>query len=575
MRFINIYFLFVSRCYHPKLEKLKEIYLRLLTLNIHTMDHPEYTRQVRFDVWVPLYGHRSTDTAVRKHDKYEVMLLNDNNGCMIRSMKRNRAGTNMILRPTMNIDGIRYTTTHIIVASAFPDIVPKETVDHINLDAFNNNILNLRWMTKSDNCASGSVAQKTARNGTHVDMINDLGDVEMTFISIESASRYIADNLSNENGVVGQRKTIASKIREVLSGRRACKAYGHNWKYSVDVIVYENERWRDFNLGTRIIQVSDHGRVRNSYGDIISGAKARHNKYRSVSCVNANTNTTDRQYIHRMVYEAFNGAIPADKHILHDDNAPLDTEGYYRNWLCDLKTGTRSENMNDFYEHKKTTGVKSVIPITSDIATGSVEIQMPVTRRNYQIGNKVVNVEQFNASVITNKNNIICDTQDIESITHASLSGDRVSVNGNRMTIGTFVWTNLMKNTVPEGWCVKPVNRFTLDVRRANLELFHGDPKSMQLPKQIHLTTEEQEELGVAYLPRYVSINKGRLSVSSHIEHDLNTVISKKVALRHNLELYVSHFLKQWYNLKNISYDDDQARYLKLVTEYFMIMDNV
>ena len=44
-------------------------------------------------------------------------------------------------------------TIHRLVASAFiPNINNKEMVDHINTDKTDNNVSNLRWATRSENC---------------------------------------------------------------------------------------------------------------------------------------------------------------------------------------------------------------------------------------------------------------------------------------------------------------------------------------------------------------------------------------------------------------------------------------
>ena len=38
--------------------------------------------------------------------------------------------------------------------------------------------------------------------------------------------------------------------------------------------------------------------------------------------------------------------------IMHDDTAPLYEDGSYRNWLCDLSLGIRSNNMLSFHKNK-------------------------------------------------------------------------------------------------------------------------------------------------------------------------------------------------------------------------------
>ena len=46
--------------------------------------------------------------------------------------------------------------------------------------------------------------------------------------------------------------------------------------------------------------------------------------------------------------------------IMHNDNAPLCEDGTYRNWLCDLSIGTRSENMKSFHNNYNSENEKQI-----------------------------------------------------------------------------------------------------------------------------------------------------------------------------------------------------------------------
>ena len=76
---------------------------------------------------------------------------------------RNKTTKNMIL-PTFeyysltdNGETIKYAQTHVAVASAFPDVPPLETIDHIDNDPTNNTITNLMWLDRSSNSRKGQI----------------------------------------------------------------------------------------------------------------------------------------------------------------------------------------------------------------------------------------------------------------------------------------------------------------------------------------------------------------------------------------------------------------------------------
>ena len=112
----------------------------------------------------------------------------------------------------------------------------------------------------------------------------------------------------------------------------------------------------------------------------------------------------------------------------------------------------------------------------------------------------------------------LCDMQDVKLINELSLQKDnRVQYNGNRLLLAEYVWERIMHQTIEEGHCVKPINGFVNDIRKANLYLFKGDTKAIKLQKQILLTEKEQCELNTDVLPRWVYISNGYLYIQKHI----------------------------------------------------------
>jgi hypothetical protein len=61
------------------------------------------------------------------------------------------------------------------------------------------------------------------------------------------------------------------------------------------------------------------------------------------------------------VYMTFHGQIPDGTIILHDDTAPLHTDGTYRNWAVDLRAGSKRDNNLEYHSEKRN------VLITNDI----------------------------------------------------------------------------------------------------------------------------------------------------------------------------------------------------------------
>tara|TARA_B100001173_G_C15907919_1_gene512832 strand:+ start:445 stop:822 length:378 start_codon:yes stop_codon:yes gene_type:complete len=114
-----------------------------------------------------------------------------------------------------------------LLASAFPNIEPKYSVDHISEVHTNSRLSNLQWMSLSDNSRKGQAAtvektnQNGGRNGKWVKMyrrFEDKDDVEIClFRSIDNAAKTIIRNWDKfkekETDDEPQVKTVSSNIR--------------------------------------------------------------------------------------------------------------------------------------------------------------------------------------------------------------------------------------------------------------------------------------------------------------------------------------------------------------------------
>ena len=115
------------------------------------------------------------------------------------------------------------------------------------------------------------------------------------------------------------------------------------------------EKWVDFHG----YPISNRGRVQTKRGVITTGTQMkyqRNDQYTTIYSIVELTikNKSRHFYMHRLVWTAFNGPIPEGMFVLHNDSNPLtrDENNVQRNWLCDLRLGTQSENMQEYNDNK-------------------------------------------------------------------------------------------------------------------------------------------------------------------------------------------------------------------------------
>lgn len=325
--------------------------------------HPIYG-EIKYDIWSPVYVHRTIkDTGeeeFRLHPNYEIMFIDNKESPYVIRHKRKKNIINKqfgYYNLSENKKNIKYGEIHIALASAFPNETPKETVDHIDDDPNNNHITNLMWMDRSDNSRKGqekSTRQIKNNGGRHGKFVimkkpdqkykndRDKSIPIGSFRSIEKCARFIFDNIIQKDNKP-KASSIASKIGKAINTPHL-KAYGYY--FDAFEIKIDDEEWKKHPKFTEY-QVSTHGRIRNSHG-IISRQEISRNgaKYKNVSVYGS------RKYVHKLVWETWGGKIPDKMDIMHDDNAPTNSDGTYRNWMCDLSIGSRKDNMKSFHDNK-------------------------------------------------------------------------------------------------------------------------------------------------------------------------------------------------------------------------------
>ncbi len=171
---------------------------------------------------------------------------------------------------------------HRLVALAFiQNLENKTDVNHIDKNKLNNNVSNLNWMTRKENNQHklNGLVYTSNKNKAIVRMNMD-EDILQIYDSIEDAGIWAFENKLTKTSHNG-RNAIGNCLNSLSN-----KAYMFKWKYLDNSL--ENEEWREINLkkifGEEILidkkyYVSNLGRFKNSYGQIMDNYKVNENGY--------------------------------------------------------------------------------------------------------------------------------------------------------------------------------------------------------------------------------------------------------------------------------------------------------
>src|SRR3990172_11287970 len=338
--------------------------------------HPMYGEFYYYKPMPVIYHRTDKNTGkhvIEKHNNYKIILIKNNKfPCKI----LNSVGKELSLYykkehdPSVSLSKYKtsrnYLLTHVLLSSAFPEILPEFTVDHIDDNSINHDITNLQWMTRTENATKGQVKScKTSKTGKTTLMIcPETYECLKTFISIAKAAEHIkklhGTKYKGKEGTMSNKIDRAAKSIKVTGKRKRLKAYKYYWEFADNSI--EDEIWKPIQFHANYVyQISNRGRIKKIYGLITKGCPIRGRKYRTTDVIigldDAGRCLSQKYYTRQLVWLAFNGFLP-DKasglEILHDDNAPRDEIDSYRNWLEDLRLGTRSENNQERHKVAKT-----------------------------------------------------------------------------------------------------------------------------------------------------------------------------------------------------------------------------
>ena len=317
--------------------------------------------KVTLGIWYPLH-YKTKDNLIIKCETYSVKFFDDIDHPyeIMNNSKKTLLKTFRAMVTLADNGVVKCTVTHVLLCSAFPNTPTEATADHINDNPKDNRIVNLVWLSWSDNSKKGqqkSVESKKAKggaNGRKVIMCDKDNNHLMEFKNIAKAAEYV---IENNDKITKEVKTVESKIRRAL-GNSKYTAYSYYWTEPEETTI-DDEEWKElpsfYNskiYNDRIYKVSSCGRIRSTHGGIMQQVKDRNGAKYSTVYLTLKDDASRRFYVHILVWETFNGKVPEGHEVLHNDLAPLNDNGSYRNWLVDLKLGTRKENMKEYYSAK-------------------------------------------------------------------------------------------------------------------------------------------------------------------------------------------------------------------------------
>ena len=296
----------------------------------------------------PVYGVFQTgwkpcrDAEGQTYPLYEV-----NEQCQVRNTK-----TKHILSPSKQarvdlcVDR-KSKMRHIYqlcLASFFPNVTPKATVDHIDENHDNNTLTNLQWATRREqNVKSHKLKPRNSgpARSKRVQQLTLNGDLIKVFDSTNQAGRVLKISASRIGACAcGEKPTYRGFkwIYEVME--RDKDLPGEEWKTSEWLRAELKARTKLSDRGIGKVRVSNMGRVQTSYGIKTKGTRKSRNPKNRVY--------TKSIQIHQLVWWAFRtDRPPVGLEICHDDTAPLDEDGCYTNALSTLRLDTHPNNMKE------------------------------------------------------------------------------------------------------------------------------------------------------------------------------------------------------------------------------------
>jgi hypothetical protein len=301
---------------------------------------------------------------------YQISPINNNiQSCIIKNVKTNKilcTKSNNNYDPSINIvhnkKNYGLLLSHLLLNSVFPNIQINETVDHIDDDPLNNDIINLQWMSLKENSKKGQTKSNIISNSKKIEDIFEVFNLKEESVGKFKMKKDLVEFMINKMKLKSGNSTVQSKIDRALSTNGF--AYSHKYKYineqeiqlipddteeNINII---NEEWKELNINehTKKYMVSSKGHIKLD-GVLLKPYQVRGRKYSQIN-INLGENKHEKYYVHQLVWIAHKGSIPDDMIILHNDAIEL-IDKYHRNWLCDLSLGDHSTNNKEHHFQKR------------------------------------------------------------------------------------------------------------------------------------------------------------------------------------------------------------------------------
>ena len=298
-----------------------------------------------------------------ENEKWEDIEFNKNYEISDKGRVRNKLSKSLISQRCYNgymscsIGENKRCLIHLLVANAFiPKEEGKNSVDHIDKNRLNNNILNLRWATNKEQCenrswSKGDIHRKIQRIDINTKILLE------TYNNINDAVKYIFDNdLCKET-------TNAKSVNSTLwnASRKNEIRYGYLWKYVINEELDNTEIWKSIKEiipDANDYKISNLGRVKNPNDNFVNGTMS--NDYYTIY-----VGIKSRQKIHILVAKLFIPNPENKKCVNHIDGNKIN------NCVSNLEWNTHSENVNHAMDNNLNPCCKKIkiIDLNSKIET--------------------------------------------------------------------------------------------------------------------------------------------------------------------------------------------------------------
>ena len=328
------------------------------TEEIVEMSHPTYGK-FHYNKWYD---------CIRKDIKftsYQIMPLNNSiESCTIKNINTNKilcTKSNNDHDPSINLVSDKKShgilLSHLLLNSVFPNITINESVDHTDDNPLNHNIINLQWMSISENSKKGQVKSTAIANSKKTEDKFEVFNLHNESIGKFKMKKDLVEFMIKLMKLNANVSTVHGHIDRALEtgGTSYDHKYKHINKIEDKIITSEDDKefWKELNINefTKRYMVSKKGEIKLD-GKLIKPYLCRNSKYSQVN-INLGDNKHKKYYMHQLVWLAHEGEIPKDKIILHKEGIPLINEKHQRNWLCDLSLDTYTANNIEHHVQKR------------------------------------------------------------------------------------------------------------------------------------------------------------------------------------------------------------------------------